>query len=142
MVPNRCVVVSRLIKQEDLNHHGTLFAGRMAEWFVEACFIAACRTIGRPEDVVCVKMHGLEFTTPATKGDVITISALPARTGRTSVTVYAAVTKNNESRHVVDGFATFVKVDSQGRAVPHGAVLPEPQSEEERRIREAAEGLR
>ena len=30
----------RLIKSEDLNHHGTLFAGRCAEWFVESGFIA------------------------------------------------------------------------------------------------------
>ena len=26
---------TRLVKSEDLNHHGTLFAGRMSEWFVE-----------------------------------------------------------------------------------------------------------
>ena len=31
----------RLVKGEDLNHHGTLYAGRTAEWFVEAGFIAA-----------------------------------------------------------------------------------------------------
>ena len=35
------VVTSRLVKSEDLNHHGTLFAGRTAEWFVESGFIAA-----------------------------------------------------------------------------------------------------
>ena len=32
---------SRLVKSEDLNHHGTLFAGRTAEWFVEAGFVSA-----------------------------------------------------------------------------------------------------
>ena len=30
-----------LVKSEDLNHHGTLYAGRSAEWFVEAGFIPA-----------------------------------------------------------------------------------------------------
>ena len=25
-----------LVKSEDLNHHGTLYAGRNAEWFVES----------------------------------------------------------------------------------------------------------
>ena len=35
----------RLIKSEDLNHHGTLFAGRSAEWFVESGFIAASSII-------------------------------------------------------------------------------------------------
>lgn len=32
--------ISHLIKSEDLNHHGTLFAGRTAEWLVELwCFV-------------------------------------------------------------------------------------------------------
>ena len=30
-----------LVKGEDLNHHGRLYAGRNAEWFVESGFIAA-----------------------------------------------------------------------------------------------------
>ncbi|MDP2989667.1 MAG: hypothetical protein Q8O57_03775 [Kiritimatiellota bacterium] len=34
-------VTNHLVKSEDLNHHGTLYAGRTAEWFVESGFIAA-----------------------------------------------------------------------------------------------------
>ena len=37
--------ISHLIKSEDLNHHGTLFAGRTAEWLVEAaagCSVRQC----------------------------------------------------------------------------------------------------
>ena len=30
------LVTNRFVKGEDLNHHGTLFAGRAAEWFVES----------------------------------------------------------------------------------------------------------
>lgn len=33
--------ISHLVKSEDLNHHGTLFAGRTAEWLVEAGFVTA-----------------------------------------------------------------------------------------------------
>ncbi len=29
------IVTNRFVKSEDLNHHGTLFAGRTSEWFVE-----------------------------------------------------------------------------------------------------------
>jgi acyl-CoA hydrolase len=29
-------VVLHLIRPEDLNHHGALFAGQMAKWLVEA----------------------------------------------------------------------------------------------------------
>ena len=32
---------THLVKSEDLNHHGTLFAARTASWFVESAFIAA-----------------------------------------------------------------------------------------------------
>jgi len=36
------MVTMRLVKSEDLNHHGTLFAGRTAEWFVESGRIKNC----------------------------------------------------------------------------------------------------
>ena len=35
--------IYHLVKSEDLNHHRTLFAGRGAEWLVEAGFIAAAK---------------------------------------------------------------------------------------------------
>lgn len=41
--------ISRLVKSEDLNHHGTLFAGRMSEWFVEACSISGAIETGKLE---------------------------------------------------------------------------------------------
>ena len=33
-------ITHHLVRSEDLNHHGTLFAGRSSEWFIEAGFIA------------------------------------------------------------------------------------------------------
>jgi len=51
----------RLVKSEDLNHHGTLFAGRTAEWFVESGFIAAASILD-PKTIVCLKIHGMYFT--------------------------------------------------------------------------------
>src|SRR4030042_2034213 len=81
-------VISHLVKPEDLQHHGTLFAGRMAEWLVEACFIAACRMVGKPEDVVCVKIHGINFTHPLRNGDVVEIRSQVALVGKTSITVH------------------------------------------------------
>ena len=50
-----------LVKSEDLNHHGTLYAGRCAEWFVESGFIAAA-TLTRPENIVCLKIHGMTLS--------------------------------------------------------------------------------
>jgi acyl-CoA hydrolase len=116
-------VTTRLVKSQDLNHHGTLFAGRMAEWLVESCFLAASRAFGKPEDLVCLKIHGLTFTRPARSGDAIEIVALPARYGSTSITVGAEVFVNEEKAAAVRGFVTFVTVDAGGKPYAHGLVL-------------------
>ena len=135
-------IASRLIKSEDLNHHGTLFAGRMAEWFVEGSFIAAAMLYGNPDNIVCVKMHGLKFSGPAIKGDIITLYTRVVYTGTTSITVYGKVNKNDESDILVEGYITFVCVDLEGKKMPHHLVLPEPESENEARIRGIAKNLR
>jgi acyl-CoA hydrolase len=53
----------RMVKGEDLNHHGTLFAGRTAQWFVEAGFIAAA-SLTHPKNILCLKIHGMLFKKP------------------------------------------------------------------------------
>lgn len=121
----------RLIKSEDLNHHGTLFAGRMAEWFVEGSFIAAASAYGNPNNIVCLKLHGLKFGTPANKGDIIVLETTLVSVGNTSMTVYGKVTRNNNPAIMVDGFTTFVCVDDNGKKMPHNLPKPEPSNEEE-----------
>lgn len=136
------VKISRLIKSEDLNHHGTLFAGRMAEWFVEACFICGARVTERPENIVCINVHGLTFTEPANKGDIINIESRLARVGKTSFTVYGKITRNNSNHILSDGFISFVFVDENGQAIPHGMVLHDLVDEIDKEIRERAKGLK
>lgn len=116
--------ISHLIKSEDLNHHGTLFAGRMAEWLVEASFIAAARLVGRPEDVVCVQIHGMSFDRAAARGDLIEIRADVAYLGTKSITVHAAVFVNERAEPAVSGLSTFVTVDREGTPYAHGLALP------------------
>lgn len=132
----------RLIKSEDLNHHGTLFAGRMAEWFVEGSFIAAASSFGDPNSIVCLKLHGLKFGTPANKGDIIELETKLVHVGTTSMTVYGKVTRNETSDILVDGFTTFVCVDEKGKKRPHNLVQPEPQNEEETKLLARAKELR
>lgn len=131
-------IQTRLVKSEDLNHHGTLFAGRMAEWFIESTFIAAASTHGNPEEIVCVKLHGLHFTGPAKKGEILTTTTRLVLAGTTSLTVYGAVSRLNETRVLVDGFATFVCVDAEGRKKPHGICLPPPEDDTEAALRDRA----
>lgn len=131
--------ISHLIKSEDLNHHGTLFAGRSAEWLVEAAFVAAASTHGRPQDVLCVNIHGFTFKKPVPKGDIITFLSKVARVGNTSITVYVKAMSEIHGTTHVDGYLTFVCVDPDTEMKrPHGILLDEPADEEEKEIRERA----
>ncbi len=112
----------RLVKSEDLNHHRTLFAGRCAEWFVEAGFIAAASALS-PDKIVCLKIHGLEFTHPVKPGDIVRFQSKIIRTGRTSLQVFVTLRLTRDPEPIVKGFLTFVHVDKAGKAQPHGLRL-------------------
>jgi acyl-CoA hydrolase len=135
-------VTTRLVKSEDLNHHGTLFAGRMSEWFVEGCFIAAATAYGNPEEIVCVKLHGLKFGKPAQKGQIIKLTTKVVLTGNTSITVYGKVSGLDDQDIAVDGFITFVCVDHEGKKKNHRMICPEPVTEEEKHLQMVARQLK
>lgn len=134
--------ISHLVKSEDLNHHGTLFAGRSAEWLVEAAFVAAAAQHGRPQDVLCVNIHGFTFTKPVQKGDIITFYSKVAKVGTTSITVYVKAMSEIHATTHVDGFLTFVCIEPDTkRKRAHGISMDEAIDDEERDIRERAEKL-
>lgn len=130
----------RLVKSEDLNHHGTLFAGRTAEWFVESGFISAASMLN-PQNIVCLKIHGMFFTKPAVSGDVLKFSSKVVFAGKTSLTSYVHVEKNGAAKPLVDGFVTFIHVDDETRPSPHFLEI-NPLTEEDKDLYEAAKKLR
>lgn len=125
----KTVSMCRLVKGGDLNHHGTLFAGRGAEWFVEAGFIAAS-TLTSPEQIVCAKIHGMVFTRPVRKGSMIRCESKIIKAFRTSLIAYVKIVIHPSDEFVVDGFLTFVNVNAEGRPTPHNIVI-EPTSLED-----------
>jgi acyl-CoA hydrolase len=133
-------VTMRLVKSEDLNHHGTLFAGRTAEWFVESGFIAATSLLD-PKHVVCLKIHGMFFTKPARSGEVLKFSSKVVFTGKTSLTVYVHVAKNNDEKSLVDGYVTFIHVNDETKPSPH-FIEVHPVSNEDKMLYESAASLR
>ena len=112
----------RLIKSEDLNHHRTLFAGRCAEWFVEAGFIAVASVLPAG-NIVCLKIHGLSFTQPLSSGDIACFESKIIYTGRSSIRVYVTLRENKHDKPIVEGFITFVHVNDDGQTQPHGLSL-------------------
>jgi acyl-CoA hydrolase len=123
-----------LVKSEDLNHHGTLYAGRNAEWFVESGFIAAA-ALSKPENIVCLSIHGLIFRRPVHLGEVIAFESRIVLTGRSRIMAFVEMKSGEES--IVRGFITFVNVDREGRPLSHGVTV-EASSPEDRDLQEQA----
>lgn len=133
-------VVYHLVKGEDLNHHGTLFAGRQAEWFVEAGFIAAA-LLTKPENIVCAQIHGMKFTRPVAKGEVVKYIGRIALVGRSKIVAHVAVSGKEDDDLIVEGFLTFVHVDGLGMPVAHGVPPIEANSEAECLLQSRAAAL-
>ncbi len=126
-----------LVKGEDLNHHGTLYAGRTAEWFVESGFIAAA-SMTKPENIVCLKIHGMTFSRPIRKGELPVFTSRIALTGETKIVSLIEV--RVLGKLAVRGFITFIHVDLEGKSLPHGLDFV-PHTEEEKAIYEEAKAL-
>ncbi|BBJ27403.1 acyl-CoA thioesterase [Athalassotoga saccharophila] len=134
--------ISHLVKSEDLNHHGTLFAGKVAEWFVEATYIEANLAYKHPENLVCLKIHGLKFVKPIKSGSIVNIETSLAYTGQTSIMVYGKIYNALKPEDVMaEGFVTFISVDEEGKKQPHNIKFV-PQTEEEKVIYQKALELR
>jgi len=127
-----------LVKQEDLNHHGTLYAGRTAEWFVESGFIAAAM-LTHPENIVCLKIHGMHFIKPVKRGEILCLESQIVYAGKTSLVAFVRAIIDGNS--VLEGFITFVHVTLEGEPLPHHITI-EPVSEEEVFLYQKAKSLR
>jgi len=136
----REVYTTRLIKSEDLNHHGTLFAGRTAEWFVESGFISAALLL-HPNNIVCLKVHGMYFSKPARPGEILKFASKIVYTGRTSLTSHIKVVKAGTDETMVSGFVTFIHVDPETRPVPHNIEI-RPVTDEDKALYTDASNLK
>jgi acyl-CoA hydrolase len=115
-------VINRLVKGEDLNHHGTLFAGKAAMWFVESGFIAAA-SLTKPENIVCLNVHGMLFMRPVQNGAIIRFESKVVLAGRTRLISHVKVLDNSTEDLFVEGFITFIHVDKNVRVIPHGIAI-------------------
>ena len=126
-----------LVKNEDLNHHGTLYAGRTADWFVESGFIAAA-SLTKPENIVCLKIHGMLFSRPVQRGEIVTFQSRIVYAGRTKLVAHVKTTVGDQT--VVGGFITFIHVDDQGHTFPHNITI-DALTDEEIQVQEQAKNL-
>ncbi|MDR1767057.1 MAG: hypothetical protein LBR32_01250 [Propionibacteriaceae bacterium] len=130
------ITLRHFVMSQDLNHHGTLYAGRCVEWMVEAGLIAACDAVRR-QDVVCVHINDLYFRNPVPRGHQVEYTTTVAHVGRSSLVAYVRVENVITGDFIVDGFFTYVNVDENGRPQPHGLTL-EPAGQADQELMAAA----
>lgn len=136
-------IATHLVKGEDLNHHGTLFAARGAAWLVESGFVAAACAQGDTSQIVCRNLQNMSFCKPVPKGAVLELKSRIVYAGRTSLMVHVGGEIVMTGEKALDGYLTFVTVrESGGGKIEHGIMLDEPQDEEEKRQRAEAGKLR
>ncbi len=130
------VTASHLVKSVDLNHHGTLYAGRMAEWVVETGFMTARSALKcSPSNLVCVRLHGMSFRKSVQCGETLVLKGQVAHVGRSSLSVRVVanlIDADDATPYPTEGYLTFVYV-VEGRAAPHGIDVVPPESPEARR---------
>lgn len=132
-----------LVKQEDLNHHGTLFAARAAEWLIEAGFAVAALEHGNTDEVVLRNLRDLSYFSPTQKGTVLKLVGRVVYTGETSLMVVVTGKDSLTDKVKIEGYMTFVTIDANtGGKKSHCVVLDETQDEEEIILREKAQQFR
>ena len=137
----KAAITMRLVKSEDLNHHGTLFAGRTAEWFVESGFIAAAGIVD-PKSVVCLQIHGMYFSKPARPGQVLKFTSKIILAGRSSLVAHIEVIRAGSIEEpFVSGFITFIHVDENTKPSAHNIEIT-PKTEEDIQLQIMAKALR
>lgn len=131
-----------LVKQEDLNHHGTLFAARAASWVVESGFTTAALERGNTDDIVLRNLQNMSFFKPIQPGTLVKFTGRVVHTGSSSMMVAVTAKNAMTGEAAIEAFITFVTIDKEkGGKKPHGIVLDEAVDAEESALREKAQQL-
>jgi uncharacterized protein (TIGR00369 family) len=133
---------SEIVQQvfpEDANHVGNVLGGKVVHLVDIAGGLAAMRHSGRV--VVTARIGEVEFREPIHVGEFVLARARVVFAGRTSVEAHVEVFAENpltrRRRLTTRASVTYVAIDGRGRPVEVPAVRPE--TDEERRLFEAAQ---
>lgn len=110
----------KLIKPGDLNARGTLFGGQLLKWIdEEAAIFCICQL--DTTNIVTKVMSTIDFVSSAKKGDIVEIGCEVVKFGNTSITIACEVRNKNTKQTIIRiDEVVFVKVNENGKPIPHG----------------------
>jgi len=109
-----------MVFPEHANHYGTLFGGHALSLMGKAAFVAATRRARCA--VVMATSDKVEFHEPVRVGELVELTALVERVGRSSMTVAVNVVAerlvSGQRRIAMQGSFEMIAVDDAGRPTP------------------------
>jgi acyl-CoA hydrolase len=116
-----------LAEPSTINFGGKVHGGTVMKWIDEAGY--ACATRWAKRYCVTVSVGSIRFQKPIMIGDLVEVEARLAYTGTTSmnisVEVRAGDMKTGQMEVITECVVVFVAVDTDGKAMPVEAWLPE-----------------
>ncbi|QGG48289.1 acyl-CoA thioesterase [Heliorestis convoluta] len=124
-------VMTDLVFPNDMNHHHTIFGGKVMAYIDRIAAISAMRHCHK--DVVTASTDSVDFLGPVKEGEILVLNAFVSFTRRTSmevcVHVYSENPKSGERKLTTTAYLTFVAVDDEGRPTEVPVVIPETEEE-------------
>lgn len=126
---NVSAVHSFTVFPDDLNYKGSLFGGKI----LAEIDIAGLKPVRRMlyntgcDAAVTASIDRVDFLKPAKLGDIVELTATIYKLGRTSISVFVHVTKEDEFGNIekiCDAHLVFVSL-KDGKPQPHNHFLPQ-----------------
>jgi acyl-CoA hydrolase len=135
-------ITRKIVGQNDLNPHGTLFGGVMMSWMDEVAYGSARKYAGRPT-CVTVNIDNIVFLSPVQLGEVVVLTSQVNYVGSSSMEIGVRVEKENpytnELVHTNSAYLTFVALGRNNKPAKVPALKLETEDDfrrfEEARLR-------
>lgn len=112
--------IFKVVFPDTINHHNTMFGGRILMMMTETAFITATRFCRK--NFVLVSSGKVDFTKPIPAGTLVELVGRVEHIGNTSITikveVYLEKMREEFREKVVGGFFTLVAIDADNKPVP------------------------
>lgn len=118
------VITRRYVRMEQMNHHGSLYAGTLTDWMTEAAFFGIAKAIGRKDHIVMCAVQDFRFLSPVELGAILEFRYAVVRVGKSSLTVAVeAVDMFEPGKQYAACQVSFVNTGEDGKSCPHGYAL-------------------
>lgn len=114
------------VRQEQMNHHDSLYGGAMTEWMTQAAFFGIVDVLKRRDHVVMCAINNFRFVREVALGTIVDAYYKLVKVGNSSLTIAVEARDMLQPEAVYASCeVVFVNLDENGKSAPHGIVMAE-----------------